>query len=65
MRIAVWHNLSTGGGKRALHTHVRGLVERGHELRVWTVSERHDYLPLAGLAPERVVPTGWRERPAR
>jgi glycosyltransferase involved in cell wall biosynthesis len=65
MRIAVWHNLSTGGGKRALYTHVRGLVERGHDLRAWTVSERHDYLPLAGLAPERVVSTGWRERQAR
>jgi glycosyltransferase involved in cell wall biosynthesis len=65
MKVAVWHNLSTGGGKRALHTHVRGLVERGHELRVWTINERHDYLPLAALAPERVVPTGWRERPAR
>src|SRR5258708_7701650 len=26
MKIAVWHNLPSGGGKRALHDHVRGLV---------------------------------------
>src|SRR5216683_127828 len=32
MRIAVWHNLPSGGGKRALYDHVRGLVSRGHEV---------------------------------
>ncbi|HEY0022663.1 MAG TPA: glycosyltransferase family 4 protein [Longimicrobium sp.] len=62
MRIAVWHNLSTGGGKRSLYTHVRGLVERGHRVSAWTLSERRDYLPLSGLVDERVVPMSWRAR---
>jgi glycosyltransferase involved in cell wall biosynthesis len=65
LKIAVWHNLSTGGGKRALHTHVKGLVQRGHQVRAWTVNERRDYLPLADLVPERVVALGWSPRPAR
>jgi hypothetical protein len=30
MKIAVWYNLPSGGAKRALYYHVRGLVERGH-----------------------------------
>jgi glycosyltransferase involved in cell wall biosynthesis len=36
MRIAVWHNLPSGGGKRALVDHVDGLLARGHEVEVWT-----------------------------
>lgn len=32
MKIAVWYNLPTGGAKRALYDHVRGLVDRGHEV---------------------------------
>lgn len=65
LKIAVWHNLSTGGGKRSLHTHVRGLLERGHPLSAWTLSERHDYLPLSELVPERIVSPGWRPHTAR
>lgn len=30
MKVAIWHNLPSGGGKRALYLHTRGLVERGH-----------------------------------
>ena len=30
LRIAVWYNLPTGGARRALYDHVRGLTERGH-----------------------------------
>lgn len=57
MRIAVWHNLPSGGGKRALHDHVRGLVGRGHEVVAWRPPLVHeDYLPLAGIVEERVVP---------
>lgn len=65
MKIAIWHNLSTGGGKRALYSHVEGLVVRGHELQGWTLSERHDYLPLSGLLSERIVPPGWRPHTPR
>lgn len=38
MRIAIWHNLFSGGGSRALHQHIKGLAERGHHLEVWTSS---------------------------
>lgn len=36
MRIAVWHNLPYGGGARALNYHLNGLIERGHDLEVWS-----------------------------
>jgi glycosyltransferase involved in cell wall biosynthesis len=57
MRIAVWHNLPSGGGKRALYYHVRGLVERGHLVEAWcpSTSDRN-YLPLSELITEHVVP---------
>jgi len=38
MRIAVWHNLPSGGASRALHQHIKGLAERGHYIEVWTSS---------------------------
>lgn len=57
MKIAVWHNLPSGGGKRALYSHVRGLVERGHEVECWCPSSAdRSYLPLSELAPEHVIP---------
>jgi glycosyltransferase involved in cell wall biosynthesis len=57
MRIAVWHNLPSGGGKRALYYHVRGLVERGHTVEAWcpSTSDRN-YLPLSHLITEHVLP---------
>lgn len=57
MRIAVWYNLPSGGGKRALHDHVRGLLALGHDLEAWAPETRDaSYLPLADLIPEHVVP---------
>ncbi|WP_128547627.1 glycosyltransferase family 4 protein [Larkinella soli] len=38
MKIAVWHNLLSGGASRALHQHIKGLAERGHTVEVWTSS---------------------------
>ena len=35
MRIAIWHNLPTGGGLRVLDDQLRGLASLGHELHVW------------------------------
>jgi glycosyltransferase involved in cell wall biosynthesis len=35
MKIAVWHNLHSGGGSRALQYHIQGLVEKGHEVEIW------------------------------
>lgn len=57
MRIAVWYNLPSGGGKRALHDQVRGLLARGHSVEVWCppMADR-DYLPLSELVAEHVVP---------
>ncbi len=57
MRIAVWHNLPSGGGKRALYDHVSGLVARGHEVEAWCPpTADRSYLPLAAIVPEHVVP---------
>lgn len=60
MRIAVWHNLPSGGGKRALYDHVRGLVARGHTVEAWCPPTRvADFLPLTDLVPEHVVGMRW------
>lgn len=57
MRIAVWYNLPSGGAKRALYDHVRGLVKLGHYVEVWCpASADRQYLPLADMAPEHVLP---------
>lgn len=56
MRIAVWHNLPSGGGKRALYDHVTGLVARGHEIEAWCPpTADRSYLPLSEVVPEHVV----------
>jgi len=61
MRIAIWHNLGSGGAKRALYYHVRGLIERGHTVEAWCPpSADQTYLPLAEIIPEHIVPMGWR-----
>jgi glycosyltransferase involved in cell wall biosynthesis len=57
VRIAVWHNLPSGGAKRALYDHVRGLVDRGHTLESWCPpTADQNYLPLSDLIPEHIVP---------
>ena len=57
MRIAVWHNLSSGGGKRALFDQVRGLIDAGHSVEAWCPpTADRTFLPLSELAPEHVVP---------
>ena len=56
MRIAVWHNLPSGGGKRALYDHVRGLVTRGHTVEAWCPpSANCEFLSLSSLIREHVV----------
>jgi glycosyltransferase involved in cell wall biosynthesis len=57
MRIAVWHNLPSGGAKRQLHGHVRGLLERGHYVEAWCPdSANRTFLPLSDLIREHVLP---------
>ena len=56
MKIAVWHNLPSGGGKRALYYFVRGLVARGHTLACWSLDTAdHSYLPLSEFVSERII----------
>jgi glycosyltransferase involved in cell wall biosynthesis len=56
MKIAVWHNLPSGGAKRALYYQVRGLVQRGHEVTCWCLDNADQgYLPLSEFATERVI----------
>lgn len=63
MKIAVWHNFLSGGGKRALYHHVKGLVERGHRVECWCpATADRSYLPLKELAPEHVVSFGHEPR---
>jgi glycosyltransferase involved in cell wall biosynthesis len=60
MRIAVWHNLRSGGGKRALYDHVTGLLARGHTLEAWCPpTADREYLPLSSLIAEHVVDLAW------
>ena len=57
MKIAIWHNLPSGGGKRALYYHVKGLLERGHTLEAWCPpTADQTYLPLSDLIKENIVP---------
>lgn len=51
MRIAVYHDLPSGGAKRALHAQVRELVALGHTVDVFVPSTAEErFLPLAGVA---------------
>lgn len=62
MRIAIWHNLPSGGGKRALYDQAAGLLQRGHTVEAWCPSTAEiDYLPLNRLIPEHVLPLQWPE----
>jgi len=59
MRIAVYHNLPSGGARRALREQVHGLQQRGHEVAVWTTAcSDRTYLPLPPGIREQVLP--WR-----
>ena len=57
MKIAVWHNLPGGGGKRALYNHIKALKERGHYLEAWTTDYASiNYFPLSKLIEEHCKP---------
>lgn len=61
LNIAVWHNLPSGGGKRALYEHVKGLAQRGHHIEVWCPSTADmSYLPMGEFAKEHVLPFEWQ-----
>lgn len=55
MRIAVYHNLPSGGGKRALHEMTRRLAAR-HEISVYTLSTaEHDFCDLRPHCTQHVI----------
>ncbi len=57
LKIAVWHNLPSGGGKRQLYTHVKVLLERGHYIESWCPDTAdQSFLPLKDLVPEHIIP---------
>ncbi len=59
MRIAVWHNLPSGGAKRALYDAVAGLLKLGHHVEAWAPpSIDRSYLPLETMIREHIVPYG-------
>jgi len=56
MRIAIWYNLPSGGGKRALYDQVQGLKKRGHDLEIWCPpTADRSYLKFSHLIKENVV----------
>jgi glycosyltransferase involved in cell wall biosynthesis len=59
LKIAVWYNLPTGGSKRALYQHVKGLIGRGHYIEAWRPpfpdSESKQFAPIHELVREHEV----------
>ena len=50
MKLAVFHNLPSGGALRALYDKIRYLEERGHSVTLYTfTSAEEDFLPLPRL----------------
>ena len=50
LKIAVFHNLPSGGAKRALYDHVKYLASSGHEVDVFVPETANEsFLPLAGI----------------
>lgn len=51
LKIAVFHNLPSGGAKRALHGYINYLVTAGHEVDVFIPSTANEeFLPLENIA---------------
>jgi len=56
LKIAVWHNLPSGGGKRAMYDQVRGLTRLGHYVEAWCPpTANQTFLPLNTLIKEHIV----------
>ncbi|MCY7350553.1 MAG: glycosyltransferase family 4 protein [Cytophagaceae bacterium] len=59
MRIAIWHNLPSGGGNRALYYQALGLLKRGHQLSIWS-PEHADNRFVTALLQVQPVPVHTR-----
>lgn len=66
MRIAVWHNLHSGGASRALQYHIQGLVAKGHEVEVWANNPDADgFMNLpSSVKLHKVVLSQTKEQPS-
>lgn len=53
LRVAIWHNLPSGGGQRAMHDQVVGLLGAGIEVKVWSPPSAQSL--LGGLGVEETV----------
>lgn len=66
LRIAVWHNLLSGGAKRALFDHIKGLVGYGHYIEVWSPpSADIDFLSLRKFAGHHIIDLNFTSPPRR
>jgi glycosyltransferase involved in cell wall biosynthesis len=62
MKIAIWHNLPSGGAKRSFHYEVRELVRRGHTVESWCPpTADQSFLSIGELVPEHIVPFEWQD----
>ena len=56
MKVAIFHNLPSGGAKRALYTFTKFLTKSGHTVEVFVPSTANEsYLPLKDVAREVTV----------
>ena len=67
LKIAVFHNLPSGGAKRSLYTYIDYLTQNGHTVDVYIPSTANeDYLPLEPIATNMYIydvkPSFWREK---
>lgn len=64
MRIAVWHNLPSGGAKRALYYQIKYLLAKGHFVEVWCPSTANcSFMPLDDIVRENVYSITWPSVP--
>ena len=63
MRIAVWHNLHSGGGSRALQYHIHGLISAGHEVEIWAdAPDANGFMKLPDGVKLHKVPLSYNEK---
>lgn len=56
-RIALWYNVASGGSKRQVWYHTKGLLERGYSVTAFRPPvPQSDYLPIADLVEEVEIP---------
>lgn len=63
MKIAVWHNLHSGGGSRALQYHIHGLISARHEVEIWAdAPDANGFMKLPDGVKLHQVPLRYDEK---